>query len=182
MINQSIKKLSILFALVTLIIGCDQSESLQRYFVDNQEKSDFLSIDVPVSMLNLDEDVLTEDQLTAYNSINKLNMLAFTKTNANDSIFAEELAQVKTILDNPKYEELMRGGNSVEGKFLIKYIGEDEAIDELIIFGNMKDKGFIVVRVLGDEMRPSEIMKLQSALDNINPDNTGLRQFTDFFE
>lgn len=181
MIIQSIKKGCMMLALVTVFISCDQGKSLQRYYVDNQEKPDFLSVDVPISMLNLDKDALTEDQLKAYKSIDKLNMLAFRKTTANDSVFSKELVQIKSILKNPKYEELMRGGNSVEGKFTIKYLGEDDSIEELIIFGDMSDKGFVIVRVLGDEMKPSEILKLESVLDKIDVQHTNLKQFSDFF-
>jgi hypothetical protein len=179
---QSIKKGCMMLILVTVFASCDQGKTLQRYYVDNQEKADFLSVDVPVSMLNLEEATLTEDQLKAYNSIDKLNMLAFRKTAANDSTFTEELAQVKTILKDPKYEELMRGGNTVEGKFIIKYLGEDDSIDELIVFGDISDKGFVIVRVLGTNMNPGEILKLESVLENIDSQHTDLKQFTDFFK
>lgn len=180
--KQSIKKLVMLFTLVTILASCNQGATLQTYFVDNQERPDFLSVDVPAKMLNLDESQFTEEQLRAYNSIQKLNMLAFSKTTKNDSTYTKELAQVKTILKNPKYEELMRGGNSKDGKFVIKYIGEGETIDELILFGNAKNKGFAVIRVLGDEMNPSEIIKLQSALEKVKFDDANLKQFQDFFK
>jgi hypothetical protein len=57
-----------------------------------------------------------------------------------------ELAKVQAILDDPKYEELMRGGNSTDGRFVVKFFGEVDNVDELILFGNANDKGFVVAR------------------------------------
>ena len=59
--------------LTAILSSCGQGESLQSYFVFNQEKADFMSVDVPVSILNLDDQNLTEDQREAYESLNKLN-------------------------------------------------------------------------------------------------------------
>ena len=71
-----------------------------------------------------------------------------------------ELEKVKTILKNPKYEELMRGGNSTDGKFVVKFLGEVDNIDELIIFGNANNKGFMIARIIGDDMNAGKLMSL----------------------
>jgi hypothetical protein len=89
---------------------------------------------------------------------------------------------VKLILDDKKYEELMRGGNSSDGKFIVKYLGEDDDIDEFILFGNSNTMGFAVVRILGDDMDPNKLMKLSSVLEKSNVDNAQLTQFMDFFK
>ncbi|RIA10099.1 uncharacterized protein DUF4252 [Flavobacteriaceae bacterium MAR_2010_72] len=177
----SIKNL-IMMILVTTILSCNQNPSLQTYFVDNELKPGFTSIDIPTSFLNIDQTNLTEEQKDAYKSIDKLNMLAFVLSDKNKEEYQLELNKVKGILDNEKYEELMRGGNSTDGKFIIKFIGEEDSIDELILFGNANERGFAIIRVLGDDMSAKKIMKLYYALDTAQIDESQISQFADFFK
>src|SRR5690606_7583875 len=140
------KSIVYMVILVATLFSCNQNPSLQTYYVDNQEKPNFLSVDIPANFLNLDENSLTAEQKEAYESIEKLNMLAFRLTEHNQTDYDIELQKVKTILDNPKYEELMRGGNAVDGKFVIKILGEEDDIEEFILFGSSNNKGFAIVR------------------------------------
>lgn len=168
--------------LVVAYTSCNQGPTLQTYFVDNQVKPGFLSVDAPISLLNIEEVNLTEEQKEAYESIDKLNILAYRLDNSNMAEYDEELANVKTILKNPKYEELMRGGNSVDGRFMIMFIGDVDNVDELILFGNAKDKGFVVARVLGNDMNAGKIMSLQSVLKDMDFENANLKGITDFIK
>ncbi len=180
----SIKKSIMLMALVTTIVSCNQGPTLQTYFVDNELSPGFISGDVPASIINIEEiENLTDDQKEAYESINKLNILAYQINETNKEDYEVELKKVKEILKNEKYEELMRGGNTSDGKFVIKFIGESEtSIDELILFGNAKDKGFVVARVLGDDMNASKLMKLSGVLEQADLDNDQLESFKNFFK
>ncbi|MEO5789315.1 MAG: DUF4252 domain-containing protein [Gelidibacter sp.] len=177
-----IKNLAGMILLVATLHSCNQGVSLQRYYVDNQEQPNFLSIDVPVSMLNLDIAQLSQEQKDAYKSIQKLNMLAYKVKAGQEMDYETELAKVKTILNDPKYEELMRGGDSEVGQFSIRILGDEDDVEEFILFGNSDDKGFAVVRVLGKDMNPNQIMTLFSALDKANIDDSQLSQFTEFFK
>src|SRR5210317_1998704 len=107
----SIKNLITMMVLVVTLTSCNQNPSLQTYFVDNELKPGFTSIDIPTSFLNIEETVLTEEQKEAYNSIDKLNMLAFVVSETNKAEYEVELSKVKDILKDTKYQELMRGGN-----------------------------------------------------------------------
>ncbi len=177
----SIRKTALLLLLVTTLVSCNQGLTLQTYYVDNELKPGFTSVDVPTSFLNIDQTTLTEAEKKAYKSVDKLNMLAFVLSEDNRDEYDVELAKVKTILKDPKYDEFMRGGSS-EGKFAIKFIGEPDDIDELILFGNSNDKGFAIVRVLGDDMNLNEIMKLGKALENTNIDDSQVSDIMDFFK
>ena len=177
-----IKHIVVMVVLVATLLSCDQNLSLQTYFVDNQEKQNFLSVDLPVSMLKIDESKLTDDQKDAYNSVHKLNMLAFKIDSTDQVHYKSELSKVKSILDDPKYVELMRGGNTTEGKFIIKYVGEDDDIDEFILFGSANTMGFALVRILGDNMDPNKLMKLSSVLETGNIDDSQVNQIMDFFK
>lgn len=178
--HQSIKLVVILF-LVTAFTSCNQGESLQGYYVANQETPNFVSLDIPTSFVQIDKVDLSEDQLEAYNSIDKLNMLGYSKTE-DEATYKTELAKVQSILKNEKYEELMRGGNAKDGKFIVKMIGDGDTIDELIVFGSANERGFAIVRVLGDNMDPSKIIKLGDVIDKMKTDQSGVEDIMKFFE
>ncbi|MDG5492097.1 DUF4252 domain-containing protein [Psychroserpens sp. SPM9] len=180
--NTSIKTIITMLILVVTLSSCNQDLTLQSYYVDNELAPGFTSLDIPVSMLQIDETTLTEAQLEAYESIEKLSMLAFLKDEANVEDFGLEMEKVNAILKNPKYEELMRGGNSADGKFVIKCIGDGDDVDEFILFGNSKEQGFIVVRVLGDDMNFGKIMELASVFDEANLESSQLKEFSNFFK
>ena len=74
----------------------------------------------------------------------------------------------------------MRVGNTSDGKLYIKYIGEDSEVDELIIFGFSPDKGFAIIRVLGNNMELSKIMKLDSIVDQFDTENANVEIFMKF--
>lgn len=178
---QSIKNSVVVLFSVAVLTSCNFEESLQGYYVANQETPNFISVDIPVSFVKIDEEILSEEQLEAYESIDKLNMLGYTKTD-NEEEYQAELAKVQELLKNEKYEELMRGGNSKDGKFIVKMIGDEDAIDELIVFGSANDKGFAIVRVLGNNMDPAKIMKLGDVLSKMQTEETAVQDFMDFFQ
>ena len=167
--------------MIATLTSCDQGATLQTYFVDNQETQNFISIDIPASFVDLDETQLNEDQLEAYESIDKLNMLAYRLDDDNEEEYKVELAKVQTILKDEKYQDLFRGGNNKDGKVVIKYIGDDDTIDELVLFGNMNASGFAVVRVLGNRMDPAKIMQLGDVVQNMTSEENSVEDFMRFF-
>ena len=179
---QSIKKIAVMLVLVIAFTSCNQGPTLQTYFVDNELKPGFVSGDIPASFLNVEQVILTEEQKEAYESIDKLNVLAFTLGEDNKEVYKTELAKVKTILKNDKYEELIRGGNNIDGRFKVMFIGDVDHIDELIIFGNANDRGFMVARVLGDDMNAGKLMSLQSVVKDMNFEDANLNGLQDFFK
>ncbi|WP_299390488.1 DUF4252 domain-containing protein [uncultured Gelidibacter sp.] len=176
------KNMTVMVLLIATVFSCNQGPSLQTYFVDNQEKANFLAVDVPLSMLNIDKMQLTDDQRDAYESIQKLNMLAYKMKPDNVIEYQEKLVEVTAILSDPKYEELMRGGNPEEGQFIVKFLGDEDDVEEFIVFGNIDGKGFAVVRVVGNDMNPGKIVTLASALDKSTIDDSQLSQFKEFFK
>ena len=163
-----------------LVLGCSQELTLQSYFVAHQEASGFMSVDIPMSFLNPDEIELSDDQKEAVDSIDKLNMLAYSLKEGSEEEFNAELTTVKTLLKAELYNDLMRGGNSTDGRLYIKYIGEDTEIDELIIFGFSSENGFAIIRVLGEDMELSKIMKLESVIDQFDTENANVEDFMGF--
>lgn len=171
-----------LIALVIVLLGsCSSTQSLQEYYIDNTENPNFLHLDVPTSILNLDEASLTESQKTALSSLRKLNILAFKKTEENTSQYKVEKQQIKAILSNTIYTELMKM-NTEFGRATIKYMGDDDAIDEVIIYGDNDDKGFALIRVLGNDMNPAHFVQLLQAVQKSDYKGEGLGALSDFLK
>ena len=123
-------KIGLLSILVATFLSCNQESTLQSFYVDNELKPGFTSVDVPVSMLKIDEESLDEEQTEAYESVEKLSMIAFVLDDKNQPDYDTEYAKINEILKNDKYQELMRGGNTTDGKFVVKFVGSEESVDE----------------------------------------------------
>ncbi|WP_316635758.1 DUF4252 domain-containing protein [uncultured Flavobacterium sp.] len=153
---------SALLVFLTLI-SCDSNPSLQKYFVENTDNKDFIALDVSPNILNVEKTKLSAEQNEALKSFDKMNILAFKANDKNQAQFETERAKVKAILKDPKYQQLMTFGSGKDGAS-ISYVGTDDNIKEFVVFANRKENGFAVVRVLGENMNPNNIMTLMSVL------------------
>ncbi len=180
--KRTITKILIGCLLITAFISCNQGPTLQSYYVDNQETSNFTSIELPTSVVSFDESKLTDDQKEAYNSVKRLSFLGYKLEEGNEAEFMVELEKIRTILKSDKYHELMRMGNNEDGKFVVKYLGSETKIDEVIVFGNANNQGFGIVRVLGKNMQPDKMMTLVDAMQNADFNEDQLKGITEFFK
>jgi hypothetical protein len=158
------------FAMSLLLFSCNSEPTLQKYFVENQEKPGFLALDISPSILNLEKNKLTPEQSKALASFNKMNILAFKLDAKNKGQFDIERKKVSTILkDTLNYQQLMKFGSGKDGAS-ISYIGDEDHIDEFILYGIKSDNGFAVVRILGNDMNPADAMTFLSILKESNID------------
>lgn len=171
-------KLLGLFALGSLV-GCNNEESLQQYYVANQENKEFVAIDVPASMFTSSESLSPEQKITM-ETIKKINLLAIPKKTENLQVIADEQIKIAEILNNEKYQLLMRygGGNT---RVEIYYTGDEEAVDELIVYGFDENRGMGIARFLGDAMNPGDILSLLRSLEKGDIDMDGLKGITSMF-
>ncbi|MBC2839463.1 DUF4252 domain-containing protein [Robiginitalea sp. SC105] len=160
-------------ASLLLFMGCSSTQSLQEYYVDSSENPNFLVLDVPANILKLDEAGLSATELEALSSLRKLNILTFRKTEANADSYKEESAKIKAILKESEFKELMKL-NTKYGRGVVKYLGNEDAIDEVVIYGDSKESGFAVIRVLGKNMNPAHFMQLLQAIENADLEGEGL--------
>jgi hypothetical protein len=152
-----------------LLVGCNSEPSLQKYFVENSENKDFIAVDVSPSILNVDASKLTADQVKALQSFDKMNILAFKRNDKNQAQFEAERSKVNAILKDEKYQQLMKFGSGKDGAS-VSFVGDDEHINEFVLYANKKENGFAVVRVLGKDMNPTSIMNMISILKESNLD------------
>jgi len=168
-------------AVLLFMAGCSSTQTLQEYYVDKTENPNFLALDVPANILKLDEASLDETQRTALKSLRKLNILVFRKTPENGEEYKEETARVREILKNSDFKELMKL-NTQYAKGVIKYTGDGDAIDEVVIYGDSQDSGFGLIRVLGDDMNPAHFMQLMQAVQKADVDGEGFKDLMGMFK
>ncbi|MFI1743699.1 DUF4252 domain-containing protein [Thalassobellus sediminis] len=164
-----------------ILVSCSTGVSLQSYFVDKQETKNFISQDIPLSMMKIDQTNFTKEQTVAYNSVSKLNFLGYKANENNAEELKAEIDIVKTILSNAKYNDLMEFSDK-GNKIVVKYIGTDEEADEIILFGSSKELGFGVVRVLGSNMNPDKMVTLVGAIQKAGVDKNQLTDIMNFFK
>ena len=177
--KKSIKTLSIAILGMVMLLSCNNQKTIQEYYVEKQESNDFIAIDLPASIVDVSESASEETKATM-KTIKKLNVLAFKLDDENRAEFEKEQAEVKQILKNDRYNELMRMKH--EGmNIVINYQGSDEAVDEFILFASDDSKGFALARVLGDKMEPAKIMKMAEDMKNLDADSSALAELGELF-
>lgn len=160
-----VKYLTLLILAAITLMSCSDGQSLQRYYVDKQDDDRFLKVDVAASLLKSDNQILTEEQQEIMNTIEKVNVVAFPNKGENKADYESEKAIVKDIIGQEKYKTLMKMGSNKSGASL-KYLGEEDAIKELVIFATDDDRGFALFRITGDDMEPGKMMRLMNSVES----------------
>jgi hypothetical protein len=161
------KKFKILFLLITVaIISCKNEKSLESYFIANEDNKDILIVDVPVNIFKNIEELSKEEQ-AAIKRVKKLNVLALQKDVNNKKEFEKQKNIIFEILKNDKYQTLSKIKTG-KTKLNIKFIGNDTAIDEIVLFATDNDKGFLLARILGDKMNPDDMQLLIKNIKNLD--------------
>ncbi|MDG2195260.1 MAG: DUF4252 domain-containing protein [Polaribacter sp.] len=154
------KKIKILLASIALILSVTSctNESLQSYLVKSQEKSGFVTFDIPANILQLKSDTASDATKKALNSLKKINIVALPfKDNAAE--LEAERAKISSILKKSEYKSLMRFTEK-NMKIRLYYTGSENAIDEIIAFGYGATQGVGIARIIGEDINPSEIVKM----------------------
>lgn len=151
------------FFIALLLASCTTKPSLQKYFVENSEKKGFIALDISSSILSTDKTKLTAEQKTALESFDKMNIIAFQINDKNKDSYEAESAKVSQILKGETYQELMKVGSGKDAAS-ISFVGDEDNIGEFVLFAKRKDNGFAVVRILGNDMNPNNIMTMLSVL------------------
>jgi spore germination protein YaaH len=169
------KKAVIILTVLAIFVSCNQQKTIQTYIVENQDKPGFMSVDLPMSLIQLNSDKVPLDVKDGYESIKKVNVLGLPYLNNNEAYEIEKKA-ISLILNNSSlYKNLMKmdiNGMSVS----IYYNGDANDINEVIVFGYSKKIGVGVARVIGNHMNPTKISQMAEYL-KIDPNQLNLQQF-----
>ncbi len=144
-------------------ISCDNKPTLQKYFVENSEKQEFISVDLASSFINTDKIKLSKEEKTALESFEKMNILVLPTDSLQIKKYETEAVKIKTILKDEMYQELIKFNKGNQGA-AVYLIEENEKIDEFVFFASSKDTGLALVRVLGNDMNPDNIINMFSII------------------
>lgn len=152
--------------LAATLVSCNEEPTLQSYFVDKQEDNRFVKFDVPSSLITEDSDLLNAEQKEVMQSVRKLNIMAYP-VKEGDSLKAEyqiEKQNVIDILTREQYQTLISFGSPTQGASL-KFVGETDAIDELVIFASDEERGFAIFRLTGNDMDPEKFVNMMRSIE-----------------
>jgi pentatricopeptide repeat protein len=110
-----------------------------------------------------------------------MNVVADQIKDGNDAEYQAEKQKVQNILGDKKYQLLSK--MKMEGtNITLKYIGDEDAIDEVIVLASNEERGFALIRLLGNNMRPEKMMQLLNSMEqgDVNLDQlTGITKMFD---
>ena len=169
------KKAVIILSVLTIFISCNQQKTIQTYIVEKQDKPGFMSVDLPMSLIQLNTDKAPLEVKEAYGSIKKVNVLGLPYLNNNEAYEIEKKAILSILNNSTLYKNLMK--MDMNGmRISIYYNGDANDINEVIVFGYSKKIGVGVARVIGNHMNPTKITQMAEYL-KIDPNQLNLQQF-----
>lgn len=175
-----LKYITVLVITVLSLQSCDNGKSLQRYLVDKQDDDRFLKVDIATSLFQTNENNFSEEEKEILNTIKKINVVAYPIKSGNTSEYESEKGIVKEIIDQEKYKTL--GSVKSNGMHMtMKYMGKETAIDEVIVFASSSEKGFGIFRLLCDDMRPDQALKLMKTMERGDLDLSKMSGLGDVF-
>lgn len=170
--------MTILLAAVTFV-SCSE-KSLQKYLVEKQDDSNFIKVDIAASLLEGKNSNLGIEEKDILKTIKKINVVAYPIKNENAAEYVTEKKDLESILSQSRYKDLTRI-KSNDWNATLKYTGEEDAIDEVIVYANDNDRGFVIFRVLGNNMRPDQMLKLINSVENGDLDFSKLSGISEIF-
>lgn len=165
---------------ILTLSSCSNQKSLQQYLVDKQEDERYIKLDIAASLLQNDNADFTEEQEAILKTIKKINVVAYPVKGENAEGYPSEKSELKEILKQDRYKMLMKMGSNSSGMTL-QYMGEEDAIDEVIVFASDDSKGFAVFRLLGESMQLDQMMKLMTSIDKGDVDVSQLSGLGELF-
>ena len=176
-----LKTFSFCLFLALALVSCKDEGSIQNYFVEHQDKPEYLTLDLSPKMIDITEVELNEEQKEVYKSFEKVNILAYKTKNLTNENYTQELEKAKAIFKNERYSELMEFSDNGM-KFRVNTIGDDDTVDEFLVLASSNELGFAVVRVLGNDMQPEKLYQLISQMQNADVDENQLQKLMDYFK
>lgn len=175
-----VKYIVALGMLALSVMSCGNGTSLQRYLVDKQDDDKFIKVDIATSLFTSDDANFTQEQKEILKTIKKVNVVAFPLKGENAAAYTVERQELAKILDDQKY--VLLGKVSSDGSSMtMKYLGEEDAIDEVIIFASDDERGFAIFRLLGEDMKPGQMMKLMNSINSGDLDVSALNGIGELF-
>lgn len=174
-------KYTIAFILGAMALVSCNDKSLQKYLVEKQDDDKFVKMDIAASLLEGKNSNFTQEEKDILRTIKKVNVVAYPIAGGDMADYEKERQKLRSILDQEQYKELTRI-KSKQWNATLKYTGEEDAIDEVIVFASDDSRGFAVFRLLGENMRPDQMIKLMNSAERGDLDVSKLEGLGEIFK
>lgn len=162
-----------------LLTSCGE-ESLQKYLVKKQDDPKFLKVDLSPTMLEGKDNNLSEESREALQSIKKVNIVAYPIKDNNLEEFNAQKNEIESILKQERFQELTRIKNP-NWNLQVSYTGDESKIDEVIVYGIDNSRGFVIFRLLGNDLKPEQVSSIIQAISEENLDLSGITGLNEIF-
>ncbi|GEM_PF-3253218 len=143
-----------------------KSDSLEEYFVQATESSDFLVVNIPSNFVQFDESKLDDETLKQIKSVKKVNILLF-KNDKNKDEKEQEFLKIDQIINSKDYKKLT--AINIDGyKISVAYDGEPKKIDKVVFLGKDMDNNFLLGLLKGKDISISNVSKAMEHIKSID--------------
>ena len=154
----------LVLATAIFVMSCQPAMTLQRYFIKSQENTDFTLIEIPASLLGASLEGLTPEQTATFSSLRKVSVLMYRNAN-NKEFIANQQTLINSFLKSDGFEALVSARMKGEAQASILIRGAVDQIDEAVFFGFAEGEGFVLARILGEQMNPAAFLQLADSLE-----------------
>ena len=154
----------LVLATVIFVMSCQPVMTLQRYFIESQENTHFTLIEIPASLLGASLEDLTPEQTATFSSLRKVSVLMYRNTD-NKEFIANQQTLINSFLKSDGFEALVSARMKGEAQASILIRGAVDQIDEAVFFGFAEGEGFVLARILGEQMNPAAFLQLADSLE-----------------
>ncbi|MDO5608657.1 MAG: DUF4252 domain-containing protein [Capnocytophaga sp.] len=161
------------FVITISLVSCQKQVTLQQYFVEKSNQPDFTTMNFNPNDY-LKGLAFDDEKSKALKTIKSVNVLSFKKQ--DEVQFQKETEQIKEILSNEKYQELLKL-NDKGSQTVVTYLGDDSNINEVILYSKGSSQQYLV-RVLTDGLTVTQLGELVGSFSSLLPmvENIGLFQ------
>lgn len=174
-------KYMIALMLGAMALNSCSEKSLQKYLVEKQDDQKFVKVDLATSLIQGESSKFSQEEQDILSTIKKINVVAYPIKGGDIADFEKEKKELTDILAQDRYKELTRI-KSNHWDATLKYTGEEDALDEVIVFASDDQKGFAVFRLSGENMRPDQMLQLMKSAERGDLDFSKLGGFSEIFK
>ncbi len=174
------KNILLILTTILLLTSCKSNPTLEQYFIENEDNDNISMADIPVNFLKVKEGISPEAK-KAIESVKKINILYLKKDDKNQIAYKTEKDKLKLILKDKKYQNIAK--YKAKGATIsIQFVGNDEIVDEIILFATDKNRGLLLARLIGDKMKPESMQTILKNIQKIDIDKAKLSNLSSFLK
>ena len=100
------KRFTLLVLATIFVMSFQPAMTLQRYFIESQENTDFALIEIPASLLGASLEDLTPEQTATFSSLRKVSILMYRNAD-NKEFIANQQTLINRFLKSDGFEDLV---------------------------------------------------------------------------